>query len=715
MKRKIRFIEQMEHSECGLACLGMMLGHYGCQVGLPELRDRFGTSPKGSSLMDMIRMGEAFHLKGKAYKAGPNLLTQVPLPAVLFWDHKHYVVLERIKGHTFTIIDPSHGRQKLSPEDFLSHYSGVVLAFEPDEQFKPYKGKRKLNFLLIHLFKQKKLLCWILLAAFFLQGVGLIVPHLTQWVVDNVLVPANQGYLSVIGLVVLGLYLFHQVFSYLRGYLIAKLQTGMDLSLMSAFITKLFQLPYAFFDSRTSGDLIFRANSNVMMRQILSSRVISLVIDTVLIIGYAIMMFYMESRLAWMVLGMSLLVILSLLISRRWVKRLSDRSVSAQSKVQGYMAESITGITDIKMLGLETKVFRQWKDLFQKQLTVAERQSILNSSLDAFSTGINFATPLTLLWLGSSFVVSGQLSAGQLLGFSSLASQFMMPIISFSMTYAQFLALGAYLHRLQDVMESESEKQGGMKPEHMAQTLELNDVTFKYDFSGKPVLSSIHLTIQPGEIVAVVGESGSGKSTLARLVLGLLEPSEGEIRFGGKPLVDVDRTYWRSQIGAVLQETRLFHGSILDNIRLLDENIPMEAVIQAATLANIHEEILKEPMGYFTMVSEGGGNFSGGQRQRLLLARALVNQPRLLILDEATSALDNLSEARIQHNLKNIRCTQIVIAHRLSTIIQADRIVVLHQGEIVESGTHEELMQKNGFYYELYTAERKRTHEEMVI
>ncbi|PZE20047.1 peptidase domain-containing ABC transporter [Paenibacillus xerothermodurans] len=715
MKKKVPYIEQMEHSECGLACLGMVLGYHGRRIGLPELRDMFGTSPKGSSLMDLIKMGEKFQLDGKAYKAEVSHFGELPLPAVLFWDHKHYVVLEHIGRRHFTIVDPSHGRRKLRYDEFIAHYSGIVLTLTPGSSFIPARRERKVNFLLSHVLKQKKLLSGILLAGFFLQGVGLVVPQLTRWVVDRVLLPGNQGYIAIIGMSVLGLYLFHQAFSLLRGYLIARLQTVLDMSLMSAFIAKLFSLPYMFFESRTSGDLIFRANSNVMIRQILSSRVISLVIDFLLIIGYAAMMLYMDRRMALVVVGLSVVVLVVLLISSRLVKRLSDRSVASQSKTQSYLTENITGITDIKVLGLENKVFRQWKELFQGQLHAAEKQSLLSAALDSFSSGMYFIIPLLLLWLGSGMVVSGELTVGQLMGFSALASQFMMPIISLSLTYTQFLALGAYVHRLQDVMDSKSEQLDGFRPHDMECELELRDVSFKYDFFGDPVLSGINLTIAPGETVAIVGESGSGKSTLARLLLGLFTPSGGSILFGGIPMDRVDLAYWRSHVGAVLQETRMFHGSVMENIQLLDDNVSMQEVVHAAALADIHDEIMQQPMGYFTMVSEAGSNFSGGQRQRLLLARALVSRPRILILDEATSALDNLSEARIQANLKALHCTQIIIAHRLSTVVQADRIVVLNKGTIHEYGSHHELMSKRGLYYRLYTAEKENRNEEVAI
>ncbi|WP_052947340.1 peptidase domain-containing ABC transporter [Aneurinibacillus tyrosinisolvens] len=715
MRKKVPYIEQMEHSECGAACLAMLLCYHGYHTTLPEIRDVFGSSKKGFSLHDLIRMGSSFGLAGKAYKAEPAQLNEASLPCVLFWENKHYVILERVGKKMYTIVDPAFGRRQIAWDKLPNHYSGYLLTFHPNEQFNTRERKSGSNFLLFHILKQKNILAWIAVASLLLQGVGFIVPQLTKWIIDQVIVPANASYITTIGLGVLGLYIFHQCFSLLRSYMIARLQTKMDSSLMSVFITKLFDLPYYFFESRTSGDLVFRANSNIMIRQILSSRVISLVIDLVLIFGYAITMFCLQWQLSLLVITLSIFVVAALMISSQWIKRLSDQNIAVQSKTQSYLTESIYGICDIKVLGIEKKIFKHWQGLFHEQLAIAQRQSMLSSFLDTFGSGIQLITPLTLLWLGSGMVLNKELTLGGLLGFTALATSFIVPILSMSTTYSHFLILGSYIQRLQDVMDSKPENKNGIGLEQLKGTIELKNVSFRYDSFGSDILSDINLTIKSGEKVAIVGESGSGKSTLSKLLLGLYSPSKGCIHFDNVPLEQLDLQWLRSQMGAVLQETRLFHGTILENIQHLDDKLSIEQVAAAAHVADIHEEILKQPMSYFTMISEAGSNFSGGQRQRLLLARALVTQPKILILDEATSALDNLSESRIQGNLQELECTQIIVAHRLSTIVDADRIVLLKNGRIQEIGNHQELMSKRGVYYHLYTVQGENENEEMVI
>ncbi|MED4760714.1 peptidase domain-containing ABC transporter [Priestia megaterium] len=497
--------------------------------------------------------------------------------------------------------------------------------------------------------------------------------------------------------------------------MIARLQTLIDSSLMSTFIAKLFNLPYSFFETRTSGDLIYRANSNTLIRQILSSRVIALVIDTILIIGYAAMMFYIKWQLALLVIGLSIIIICTMLLSTRLIRNLSDKNLLIQTKTQSYLTESIYGICDVKVLGAEEKIFKNWFKLFKQHLKISQKQSFITSTLESFGVGIQFITPLFLLWIGTNMVISKNITLGELLAFNSLAVSFIVPIVSMGTTYSQLLLLGSYMQRLQDVVESKSENLDLEEIKDFKGYIEFKDVSFKYDYFGKNVLSSINLTIKPGEKIAIVGTSGSGKSSLAKLLLGLNLPTAGTLTYDGQDIKNLNIQSVRKKIGAVLQETRLFHGSVLENIELLSEEKSLNNVIEIAKIADIHEDILKQPMGYHTMISEGGNNFSGGQRQRLLLARALIKKPKLLILDEATSALDNLSEARIQENLEKLNCTQIIVAHRLSTVVNADRILVMHDGSIIESGTHEELLSKMNYYYNLYYGEKEKRNEKISV
>jgi len=716
-KKKTPYIEQMEHSECGLACIAMILNYHSYQISLAEIRDQFGASKKGTSLHNLIEISNFYKINGKVFKAEKVERSMIDSPIVVFWESKHYIVLEKINKNNkkFTIIDPAHGRRSITDKEFYEKYSGYILTFTLSKDFIKRKKQSKTNFLWSHIIKQKKVLFSVLLASFILQCFGMVIPKITQWITDSVILKEQTNYINLIGVMVLIIYLFYQLFSIARGYMIARLQTLIDSSLMSTFIAKLFNLPYSFFETRTSGDLIYRANSNTLIRQILSSRVIALIIDTILIIGYAAMMFYIKWQLTLIVLGLSILIVTTMLLSTRIIRNLSDKNLLIQTKTQSYLTESIYGICDVKVLGAEEKIYKTWFQLFKQHLKISQKQSFITSSLESMGIGIQFITPLFLLWVGINMVINREISLGELLAFNSLAASFIVPIVSMGTTYSQLLLLGSYMQRLQDVVETKSENSNTEEIKDFKGYIEFKDVSFKYEYFGKDVLSSINLTIKPGERVAIVGASGSGKSSLAKLLLGLNLPTEGSLTYDGKDIKNLNLQSIRRRMGAVLQETRLFHGSILENIELLSEEKSLDNIIEIAKTADIHEDILKQPMGYYTMISEGGSNFSGGQRQRLLLARALMKKPKLLILDEATSALDNLSEARIQENLQKLNCTQIIIAHRLSTVINADRILVMHDGEIIESGTHEELLNKMGYYHSLYYGEKEKMNEKISV
>lgn len=711
MKRKAPYIEQMEHSECGLACFAMVLGYFGHHITLPELRETFGSSKKGISLYNLAEMGCFFDLKTKAFKVDDlKALKDIELPAILFWEEKHFVILENVnKASTrFHIIDPSYGRRKLNSEEFNEKFSQVLLSFSPNSDFKERKKKFRLGFFLSHIIKHKKIFTFLLISSLLLQGFGLLMPKITQWVTDSVILDNNTSYINLIGISVIVIYIFYQLFSVLRGYLIARLQTLVDSSLMTSLIKKMFSLPYSFFETRTSGDLVHRANSNFIIREILSSGLISVTIDTLLVIGYVFMMVFMSFKLTVIVLIFSSLLIINVIFSTKIIRKLSDKNLTDQSKTQSYLTEAIYGITDVKTLGIEDKIFKNWRELFERYLKTGQRRNFLTSSLDSIGKSIQFITPLALLWFGINMILNGSLTLGELLAFTSFAGSFLSPIVSLGSTYSQFVTLGSFAQRLQDIMDTRSQKGGNIAINNFKGNINLTNVSYKYDAFSENVLNSINFNVNPGEKIAIVGPSGSGKSSLAKILLGLSLPSTGTISYDSIDIKDINMDLLRNQIGSILQETRLFHGSILENIQAFDDRIPLTKVEEVAKIAAIHEDIVKQPMGYHTIIGEGGTNFSGGQRQRLLLARALITNPKLLVLDEATSALDNITEFKIKENLEELNCTQIIIAHRLSTVIKSDQILVMNNGQIVESGTHSYLISQGGFYNKLYFAEKEQ-------
>ncbi|ETP67277.1 hypothetical protein G159_19210 [Planococcus glaciei CHR43] len=711
MASKVPFIEQMEHSECGLASLAMVFAFHGKYVSLAELRENFGVPKGGTSLYQLMLIGKHYDLDVKGFKAAKEALMDMTLPAIIHWENKHYVVLESISKKHVVVVDPALGRRKIRHEEFDEKYTGFALCLTPTEQFIKGKGPSHVKFFLSFALKKPKLIFLILFGSLVLQLFTLVVPWMTTWITDNIIVPKNGDAMSSIGIGLFVLFISFQILSWFRGFLVAKLQTSIDKSLMETFIGKLLTLPYNFFENRSVGELLFRANSNVYIRQILSTKVISFLIDGILVFTYLAIMFQYSIQMTTTVLLIGITVFALLVTSTKVSRKLSDQDVSAQSKVQRILSESINGISDIKVMGLENMVFSEWKGLFHGQLKTAEKRSIWVASINTVASSVQFILPVFLLWYSSSAILAGTMTLGTVLGFNALAMAFITPIISIGNGYGELTYLGSYLQRLYDVMQAKSEIEDQKKEALKIQNpvlkgdIEFENVFFRHNHFSEMAIKDVSFKISAGEKVAIVGSSGSGKSTVVKLLLGLYTPTAGKIKFDGKESTMMNIAALRKSMGVVFQEARLFNKTIAENIRAQRTHVEKENIIVAAQKANIYKEIMDLPLNFDTTVSEFGANFSGGQRQRLLIARGLVADPPILILDEATSALDTLSESVIDRELNHMSCTRVVIAHRLSTVQNADKIIVMDNGQIVEIGNHEALTKEKGYYYNLCKAQ----------
>jgi ABC-type bacteriocin/lantibiotic exporter with double-glycine peptidase domain len=518
--------------------------------------------------------------------------------------------------------------------------------------------------------------------------------------VDRVLPGRLEGFMPLLG-VGLGLVVLAQlVTGYLRSTLLLSLQGRFDSQVMLGLFEHLLRLPLRFFQQRTSGDLLTRLGSSAILRELLTQQTLSIVLDGGLVLVYLAILLVQAPVFGLIALGVGLVQVALLAATARPLHLLMQRHLAANAEAQSFVVQVLKGISTIKASGAEALSFEHWSNLFLKDLAVTLRRSHLSALLQTALSSLRAFTPLLLLWLGAQWVMEGRMSLGTMLALNSIAAAFLLPLASLVSTGQQLQLAGAHLGRILDLVEAEPEP---APPEDTATPpltghIELRGVSFRHDALGPLVLEGISVSIQAGQKVAIVGRTGSGKSTLAMLLLGLHAPTEGEILFDGVPLERISRDRLRRQVGVVLQEPFLFAASIRQNIALNDPALPLEQVVEASRMAAIDEDIQRMPMRYETWLGEGGGGLSGGQRQRLSLARALVHKPALLLLDEATSHLDTATEAQVDANLSQLACTRIVIAHRLSTIRNADLILVLDAGRIVEQGTHDGLMARGGLY-----------------
>jgi ATP-binding cassette, subfamily B, bacterial len=704
-RHRVPVLRQLSAVECGAACLAMVLSYFGRQTRVAECREGLGIGRDGVTAQAIADAARHYGLRVKAFSLEPVALRDVPMPAIAHWNFKHFVVIERWSPKTVEIVDPALGRRRLAADEFDAGFTGIVLIFEPGVHFerRDQTGQRSWwNYLksLLHLPGMSRVLVQILGASLVLQVLGLAVPVFTKVLVDHVLPSALTHVMPTLGIGMGLIVLALTVTSYLRAALLISLEARLDSLMMLGFFEHVLMLPFRFFQQRTTGDLLMRLGSNTVIREALTTQTVSAVLDSALVLGYLAMLLVLKPIFGAIVLGIGLLQVALLLGTTHRIRELLQRDLAATAESQSYLVEALTGITTLKASGAEDQTLEHWSNLFFKHLNVSLQRRQLSAMVGTAMMMLRTFAPLILLWVGGLQVLGGTMSLGAMLALTALAASFLTPLASLVSIAQRFQLVGAHLDRIADVMEAEPEQnlREVLSAPPLSGWIELRHVNFRYDPRAPLVLRDISVAIEPGQVVALVGRTGSGKSTLAKLLLGLYTPTDGDILYDSLPLQGLHYRTVRRQCGAVLQESCLFSGSIRQSIAFHDPSLSLEQVMAAARIAHIHGDVEQLPMGYETFLGEGGTSLSGGQRQRVLLARALASQPAVLVLDEATSHLDTVTESLVEQNLSALSCTRIVIAHRLSTIRNADLILVLDEGAIVERGSHEALLAQDGFY-----------------
>jgi ATP-binding cassette, subfamily B, bacterial len=696
---------QLSQVECGAACLAMILGFHGRRTGVAECRDACSAGRSGATAETLLRAARAYGLHARGYAVEPQACARAPLPAIVHWNFNHFVVLERWSPQQVDVVDPALGRRRLPPAEFEAAFTGVLLAFQPGPAFqrRASSGSRAWSSYLSRIWRVpgfKPLVAQMVGASATLLTLGLGLALVTATLIDRVL-PANDNIaLNIVGLGVALLVTTQLITSYLRGVLVAYLQHHVDARIVPDFVEHLLSLPFAFFAHRSSGDLMLRIGSHAMVRELLTGEIIAAPLDGLLVLGYLAVLLTRDALLGGLALGLGLVQGVLLVATARQTHALTQHYLAAQTATQSYLAEALRGIATLKAAGAEDRVVEHWSSLNATELNVALERNLLTTTVGGGLSALRLLTPLVLLWVGAHRVLDGELSLGAMLGLNAIAAAALGPLTSLIASARPVLLARAHVERMSDVFEAQPEQSpnGVSEAPPLSGRVELRHVGFRYDAESPWVLRDVSLTIEPGQKIALVGASGSGKSTLGLLLLGLYRPTTGEILYDGQPLDQLRLRGVRRQLGVVLQDAMLFGDSIRRNIAFNSPHLTLDAVREAGRQAQIADEIERMPMGWETLVSEGGGSLSGGQVQRIALARALVAHPAILLLDEATSHLDALTEERIEVNLSSLACTRIVIAHRLSTIRDADAILVLEDGRIAERGTHDALLRSDGPY-----------------
>lgn len=713
--RRVSVIHQMSAVECGAACLSMILTYYGRKTNVGDCRNQLDVGRDGLTALAIAKAARAHGLRVKAYSLNPQDFQFVQVPAIVHWNFNHFVVVEKWSAGKVVLVDPAIGRLSLTAEEFDAGFTGVVLMFEPGVHFEkttPPKQSLWRRYLVKYVLNSPALLLQIIGATLLLQVLGLAFPIFTKVLVDYVLPFQVRGVLTICGLGMVLLVVAQAVTSYTRGALLLFIQTRLDSRMMLDFFEHLLSLPFKFFQQRSSGDLLMRLSSNVVIREVLTSQTLSIVLDGSLVLLYLVVILTQASSFGLIVLAIGAVQVCLLLATTRRVQTLMQSDLAAQSKSQSYLVEALTRIEAIKAAGAEERTLDRWSNLFFSQINVSLQRGHLSILIDTGMMSLRLLSPLVLVWFGAYRVLDGSMTLGTMLALNALAAAFLSPLSSLVSNGQRLQLVGSHLERVADVLEAEPEQVNNGEQHAqpaLSGCIELNNVSFCYDVNAPEVLTNISLRIESGQKIAIVGRTGSGKSTLGKLLLGLYAPTAGRIMFDDVPLESMNCRDLRRQFGVVLQDSLLFSGSVRQNIAFNDAAVSLDQVKEAARLAVIDDEIEKMPMGYETLVSEGSGGLAGGQRQRLSLARALAHKPVILLLDEATSHLDAITERRVDQNLSRLSCTRIVIAHRLSTIVNADLIVVLDGGKIVERGTHNTLLLQNGLYAELVNSQSEPT------
>jgi NHLM bacteriocin system ABC transporter peptidase/ATP-binding protein len=705
---------QMEGTECGAAALAIILAYHGRWVPLAELRIACGVSRDGSKASNVLRAARGYGLDAHGYRREIGDIFALPFPIVVFWNFNHFLVVEGYdqKRRKFWLNDPATGPRTVTFEEFDTAFTGICLTFEQTPQFERNQGPpRAIGALLSRLSGSRAIFTALLLATLAIVVPRTVIPAFTKIFVDDILLANHTTWINALLIGMSLVVLAHGTLIWLQRMMLTRLEIHTALDSSSRFFWHVLRLPIDFYQQRRAGDVSVRVNANDRVAKLLAGELANSMIGVLSMAFFAAVMFTYDPLLCLVAVIAGGVNLLALRLVARRREDASRRLLKDEAMVRSASSAGILAIETLKSSGIESDFFARWAGVQANYLENRQRLDFVTAIVTASPTLVSALTTAAIIGVGGYRVLEGVISIGSIVALQSVAQSFLQPTNSMVRLGSDIQTIKGDLTRIDDVLnypatDTRPPAQAiETAPQRIRGMVEFRDVTFGYSRFEQPLIENFSLTVRPGQRIALVGGSGSGKSTLARIACGLHRPWTGDVLLDGMPLNQFDRARFASAIAWVDQEIFLFDGSVRENIGLWDASIDDADVIRALNDAAVLEVIEARPGRFDSRVLEAGANFSGGQRQRLEIARALAGSPAVLILDEATSALDPLVEKQIDENIRRRGCTCIIVAHRLSTIRDADEIIVLERGRIVERGTHEALVAAAGAYFKLVQSE----------
>lgn len=705
--KKVPLVLQMENVECGAASLAMVLRYFGKKsISLEQLRTDCVVSRDGVTAKAIKNAAVKNGLLCKAFRATPESIKKISLPAILHWNMGHFVVLCGYDKNSFYINDPSLGKLKVSYDEFDCSFTGVVLTFEKSEDFVSDKRKNSYSgFTLssIRIFIPK--LIFVSFVLMVVTALSMMLPFFDSVYIDNILLTGNTGGFNIFALSMIMVILLSFISVSLAVKVSTEIERSINISLSVGFMEKILKLPIVFFYQRTPGELANRQLGSFEIAQLVLNYITPVFFQLVLIILYCIVAFVFNIYVALIGVAAIILNVITTVCDSEKISSLSALRRKNTELYQSSLASSVDMIETIKSCSCEEAIFTRLAGMAALNIEAKEKTSEINVYASASFYFINLIVSVLILIVGVYEILNGEFSVGTVIGVIGMISAFLTPVGSFINSISTIFNLRSIVERTDDTMKYENEDIFLSKDKEQTKAMDgsvrTDNVCFRYGGSGDYAIKGISFNLERGKSIAFTGGSGSGKSTMAKLIAGLYSENDGHIYYGNANKRELKKSYFYSKVAVVSQSVKLYEGTIFDNITMWDKSITYDEVVAACKKAFIHNDIVIRNGAYYEKITEDGKNFSGGQKQRFEIARAIVRKPDILILDEATSALDAETEKMVMDNIRSLGITLIIIAHRLSTIRNCDEILVFKDGEVVERGDYDTLKEQKGFYYEL--------------